>query len=175
MGKDDAVATAVGDAPNDTLNGEDGVGVTGVERGVVHAPKRTAPIRRARMPLTLPEARQADARWDLDARYAGELREIVERTRDGASGGPVALRAGLEVDGVDDECILLAVDARIDPADELVVVQDRHREIAVLPLRRRVVDLDAVAHAEQRLGARTVADQRVKGRQQGGAAAPAPL
>jgi len=55
-----------------------------------------------------------------------------------------------------------AVDARIDPSDELIVVQDRHREVAVLPLLGRDVDLDEVAHPEERQSARTVADQRVE-------------
>src|SRR4029079_4515186 len=94
---------------------------------------------------------------------------------DSLPSGPITLHTRLKMNGVDEERALLAGDARVDHPDELVVVQDRHREVAVLAFRRRDVDLDAVAHAEQSLCPSTVADQRVEGRQEGGAALPIPL
>ncbi len=50
-------------------------------------------------------------------------------------------------------------------------MQDRHHPVAELPLRRRHVDLQAVAEAEQQLGPVAVGDQVVEGRQQRGARA----
>src|SRR5438105_15866617 len=50
----------------------------------------------------------------------------------------------------------LAVEARLDAADELVADEDRQDVVAVLALRRRHVHLEPVAEAEERLGAGAV-------------------
>ena len=57
-------------------------------------------------------------------------------------------------------------DFRSTRADQPVAEQERQHVVAVDPLGRRHVDLDAVPHAEQALGAGTLPDQRVERRQQ---------
>jgi TPP-dependent pyruvate/acetoin dehydrogenase alpha subunit len=49
VGKGDAVAAAVGAALNDTLSGDDGVGVAAVDDGGTHATRTREPISNARI------------------------------------------------------------------------------------------------------------------------------
>ena len=89
-----------------------------------------------------------------------------------AVGGAVPLREpGLEVDGFYLEPPLGAVRLWIEPAHELTVVEDRQRVVAVDPLVARRVDLQRVVEAEQPARAVPVPEERVEGRQQGGARA----
>src|SRR5438477_735659 len=68
--------------------------------------------------------------------------------------------------GLDAQHTRLAVEHRLDAADEVVAAQDRQHVVAVLPLGFRHVHLEAVAEAEQRPGAITVVDQAVERRQE---------
>ena len=69
---------------------------------------------------------------------------------------------GLGVDGVDDQAAALAVQGRVDPADEPVAVEDGQDVVAVLAGRLGDVDLQAEAEAEQPLGPLAVDEQVVE-------------
>src|SRR2546428_8937136 len=71
------------------------------------------------------------------------------------------------MEGDDLEPAMLAVNLRIDRPNELVPVEDRHRPEAPHAEVLRNVDLNAVPHAEEQLGALAIDDQVVEGRQQG--------
>jgi hypothetical protein len=68
-----------------------------------------------------------------------------------------------------DECtddvqgVRSAVGLEVDPPDQRTVQQERPHVVAVLAMRRRSVDLDAVMKSEQTLHARTEKDQRSNG------------
>ena len=78
---------------------------------------------------------------------------------------------GLGVDGVRDQRVALAVHRQVDAGDEPVAVEHREHEVAPAALGLGGVDLEPVAEAEQRLGARAVAEQVVERAQQRRAAA----
>jgi hypothetical protein len=56
-----------------------------------------------------------------------------------------------------------AVRLGVHAADQLAVVEDRQRVVAVHPLGPRRIDLDAVAESEQPLDALSVPEQGVEG------------
>ena len=60
----------------------------------------------------------------------------------------------------------LAVGLEVDPGDEAAVVEEREHVVAVHPLRRRDVDLDAVVEVEEPQGAVPLPHHRVERRQQ---------
>ncbi len=66
-----------------------------------------------------------------------------------------------------------AVGLDVDPADQRVAEQERQHVVAVDPLRRRQVDLDLVAEAEQPLGPGPLPHHRVERREQRPGADPA--
>ena len=74
--------------------------------------------------------------------------------------------AGLGERALDEQRAALAVGLEIDPGDQLLAEQERQHVVAVHPLGGRGVDLDAVAKAEQPLGALPKPDQGVERRQQ---------
>ena len=89
------------------------------------------------------------------------------RRRPSSSAGPRVVRsARLPVHGVDVQDAGLAVEERVDAADQLVPVEEREDEVAVLALRLGDVDLEPEAEAEQLLGAVAVVDELVERRQQ---------
>src|SRR6187200_1799080 len=65
------------------------------------------------------------------------------------------------------ELAALAVEPRLDPADEAVADEDGQDVVAVLPLRPRHVHLEPVAEVEERLGAVAVVDQSVERGEEG--------
>ena len=75
----------------------------------------------------------------------------------------------LETERDDLEACALAIDLRIDRADEPITMEDRHGPEPADPKVLRDVDLHPVAHTEEDLGALPVDDQVVKWRQQRGA------
>ena len=101
--------------------------------------------RPARAPATPPSARSSSA-----------------SSATTASGGT----PGSTHDGLDQQPTRGAIGLEVDPADELVAEQERQHVVAVDPLRRRRVDLDAVVEAEQRRRPLAAPDDRVERRQQ---------
>ena len=69
-------------------------------------------------------------------------------------------------DSLDVEPAGLAVEDRLDPADEPVAVEDGEDVVAVLALRRRHVHLEPVEEVPERLGAGAVVDEPVEGREE---------
>ena len=62
---------------------------------------------------------------------------------------------------------ILAVGLGVEAPDELAVVEDRQRVVAMGALMPRSVDLDPVVEAEQAPGALAVPQERVERREQG--------
>ena len=75
-------------------------------------------------------------------------------------------RGRLQRQPLDAQSARLAVGLEIDSRDEVLAEQERQDVIAVRPLLGRHVDLDAVAEAEQPLGAAALPDQRVERRKE---------
>ena len=93
-----------------------------------------------------------------------------EPTRSRSSRGSARLRAssglGCPTRLLDVEPAGLAVEDRLDPADEAVAVEDREDVVAVLALRRRDVHLEPVEEVPERLGAVAVVDEAVERREE---------
>src|SRR5207249_12204270 len=109
---------------------------------------------------------RSDAFRPDDLARAGECAEILDRVFDGTPRGAVTRDIRLEMEGDDLETAMLAVHLRIDRPDELFAVEDGHRPEAARTQVFGHVDLDAVPHAEEQLGALTIDDEVVEWRQQ---------
>src|SRR5207249_6359384 len=72
-------------------------------------------------------------------------------------------RARLREDAAYVEHAGLAVERRLDAADQPVAAQDRQHVVAVLALRLRHVHLEAVEEVPERLRPATVLDEAVEG------------
>ncbi len=96
-----------------------------------------------------------------------------ERQFGGEFGSDFRWRAGLGVGALDPQAAGRPVRLQVHPGDQPLAEQEGQDVVAVQPLLGRRVDLDAIAHAEQPLGARPFPHQRVEGRQQRARVAPA--
>ena len=99
----------VGVAPLDAVDGDDGVGVAALDDGGRHPARSSPASSKARTSPTLAETRQADARWNDDARHPREPREVIQRPCDRAPARAIGLHTRLEVHGIDDQRFALAV------------------------------------------------------------------
>src|SRR5205814_2869855 len=100
----------------------------------------------------------------VDSRKTEPGRQRVELGIDRLGDG--AREANILVDRMHLQHRRLAVGERIDLPDQLIVVQDRKREIAPPPLTLRLVHLQLVVEVKQLLGADAIVDEPVEGREQ---------
>ena len=111
-------------------------------------------------------------RTSVEPDRAGEpVERRVERVVERAGGAD----AVLAVEGPDDEAPLLPLRLEVGAADDPVAAQEREHVVAVLPLRRRLVDLDQVVEAEDPPRERAVPEQVVERREQHGGARGGPV
>ena len=97
----------------------------------------------------------------------GSVESVVERTG--------RADAVLAVEGADDEAPFLPLRLQIGAADDPVAAQEREHVIAVLPLRRRLVDLDQVVEAEDPPREGAIPEQVVERREEYGGARGGPV
>ncbi len=108
---------------------------------------------------------RSPARLDRDvgeSEPGGQLAELRRELVGGVLGGAVLGPRRLH-----DQPAVLAVGLEVDPADDLVAEQERQHVVAVHPLVRGRVDLDAVVEVEQLLAALAQPHDRVEGAQEG--------
>ena len=129
-----------------------------VGRGLVDRRRDRAGRRVRRLPLVdraRLEVHRADATGRVSApSHVARLRERLVRAR----------RVPPRAEHL--ELPRLAVEARLDAADEAVAGEDRQDVVAVLALRLRHVHLEAVVEVEERLGPVAVVDEAVEGREE---------
>ena len=134
-----------------------------VPHHITRAIDAVAPVVRdmaaARGAAMSPRARPAPRRSPSHSAIAAQLGRQL-------GGHPGAFDSGLGERALHPQHARGAVGLEVDPGHQLAVEQEREHVVAVLALRLGHVDLDAVAEAEDPLGAGALPDQRVERAQQ---------
>src|SRR5262245_41823939 len=133
-------------------------------RGVEGSPQRSPQPPRRDAAKRHRVSRHEDAQGGDRSRYAGQRGVLIYQPAPGR-GRSTGREPGLEVYVADFQPTLGAMGLGVDAADEMTLMEDRQRVVAVHALGPRGVDLDAVVEAEQASGAGAVPEQRIEGRE----------